>query len=118
MKLHGTIRPGKLDQTCADRLEPGRECNITRIFGNVDADTVDFDQTCLGGRTRVFGSVAPTCSYPSACSLVYAPAADGEDFFRVNQLQTTWVPGTPEVTVAGDVVAAHTLTLDGQAGTD
>src|SRR5207249_2769540 len=83
LHLHGTITPGTLDAACASELEPGRDCNVTRIFGNVDADTVAFDQTYLGGRTRAFGSVAPTCTAhtAAACTDAWAPAAaDGEDF--------------------------------------
>src|SRR4029077_20972517 len=77
------------------------------IFGNAEADSFFFDRTYLGGRTRVYGSNAPTCSAvasEAACSGVYAPLGDGDDFFVVNQLQTM------------NVAAGHTLTLDGQAG--
>lgn len=73
---------------------------LTRIFGNADADTINFDQTYLGGLTRAFGSNTPT---PAGG---FAPLGDNEDLFNVNQLQTMNVAG-------GD-----TLTLDGQSGTD
>src|SRR5262249_24716697 len=51
-----------------------------------------------------------------------APNADHEDFFNVNQLQRMFDaalnsnPGAPLPN--GDNPAGHTLTLDGQAGTD
>jgi len=73
---------------------------LTRIFGNADADTINFDQTYLGGLTRAFGSNTPT---PAGA---FAPLGDDEDLFNVNQLQTMNVAG-------GD-----TLTLDGQSATD
>ena len=71
MHLHGTITPGPLSAGAArDEINPGRDCNVTRIFGNTDTDTIDFDQTFLGGRTRVYGSVAPTCTlHRRACAL-------------------------------------------------
>ena len=89
---------------------------MTRIFGNVDTDTINLDQTFLGGRTHVYGSNAMTCTAHSeaGCTLPIptigrpktAPAGDSEDFLFVNQLQTMNVNG------------GHTLTLDGQDGTD
>ena len=108
MHLHGTITPGTLSAGCRDEINPGRDCNVTRIFGNIDTDTIDFDQTYLGGRTHVYGSRAMTCTAHSAaaCTSVWAPTGDSEDFFFVNQLQTM------------NVAAGHTLTLDGQDGTD
>ena len=119
MHLHGTITPGPLTTSspdCRDEINPGRDCNVTRIFGNVDTDTIVFDQTFLGGRTHVYGSVAMTCTghsvaactnpIPTIGGPVTAPAGDSEDFAFVNQLQTM------------DVNAGHTLTLDLQDGTD
>ena len=123
MHLHGTITPGPLAGGCVNEINPGRDCNVTRIFGNTDADTITFDQTYLGGRTRVDGSVAPTCTAhtASACVGVYPPA-DGQDFITVNGLQTMFDPSSAADATAnpttGDVRSAHTLTLDGQAGTD
>src|SRR6185503_15631710 len=53
MTLHGTITPGTLTSVCANNINPApRTCNITRIFGNRDADTFNFEQTYLGGKTR------------------------------------------------------------------
>ncbi|HEV8460189.1 MAG TPA: Calx-beta domain-containing protein [Gaiellaceae bacterium] len=123
MHLHGTITPGPLAGACVNEINPGRDCNVTRIFGNTDTDTITFDQTFLGGRTRVFGSNAPTCTAhtAAACAGVY-PGPDSEDFITVNQLQTMFDPTSTADAAAnpttGDVRAAHTLTLDGQAGTD
>src|SRR5262249_9313326 len=69
------------------------------------------------GRTFTYGSVAPTPKWSSggpttldpngtAPGAAYAPTGDGEDFFFVNQLQSM------------NVASGHTLTLDGQDGTD
>ncbi|MFL6033492.1 MAG: hypothetical protein ACJ74I_00290, partial [Gaiellaceae bacterium] len=107
MHLHGTITPGTLSVGCRDEINPGRDCNGTRIFGNTDTDTIYFDQTKLGGRTHVYGSRAMTCTaHDATCTNVWAPLGDSEDFFFVNRLQTM------------NVAAGHTLTLDGQDGTD
>ena len=120
MHLHGTITPGKLTTRCANEIDPGRDCNVTRIFGNTDTDTFNFDQTFLGGRTRVFGSRTSTCDINGTACVT--PSGDSEDFFNVNQLQTMFDPAAnsdpTKAIVNGDVVAGHTLTLDGQAGTD
>ena len=51
MHFHGTITPGLLTS---------RLSFITRTFGNVDDDQTYFDQTYLGGKTRSYGSNAPT----------------------------------------------------------
>ncbi len=53
MHLAGVITPGTLSGSCASEINPGLDCNITRIFGNEDGDTFNFDQTHLGGRTFV-----------------------------------------------------------------
>ncbi|MFZ1879461.1 MAG: hypothetical protein WAU41_04785, partial [Gaiellaceae bacterium] len=116
MHLHGTITPGPLTASapdCIDEINPERDCNVTRIFGNVDTDTIVFDQTQLGGRTLVYGAVAPTCTLhsalaaPTGCLNVWtAPNSDSEDNLIVNQLQTM------------NVAAGHTLALDGQSNTD
>src|SRR5260370_11935731 len=108
MHLAGVITPGTLSGSCASEINPGLDCNITRIFGNEDGDTFTFDQTYLGGRTFVYGSNTPTCTAHTAvaCAGMYAPLGDGEDFFFVNQLPTM------------NVAAGHTLTLDGQSGTN
>ena len=82
--------------TLLGTLTPGAG-KVTRIFGYVDVDRITFDQTTLGGWTRVYGSNLAT---PADAT---APLGDGEDIFTVNQLQTMTV---------------GTLTLDGQAGTD
>ncbi|HEY3921306.1 MAG TPA: carbohydrate-binding protein, partial [Gaiellaceae bacterium] len=107
MNLHGTITPGTLTTTggpnndgCASEIDPGRDCNITRIFGNADTDTFNFDQTFLGGRTFTYGSNLPTLKSSTA------PLGDSNDFFVVNELQSM------------NVDAGYSLNLDGQAGTD
>jgi Ca2+-binding RTX toxin-like protein len=70
---------------------------VTSIYGRVDVDRITFDQTTLGGYTRVYGSNVKTTAGGTA------PLGDGEDIFTVNRLQTMTV---------------GTLTLDGQAGSD
>ena len=125
MHLHGTITPGPLTATapdCLDEIDPGRDCNVTRIFGNTDTDTINFDQTFLGGRTIAFGSSAPTCTAHAAACMTPGMNADSEDFFNVNRLQTmfdaTLDTHTGNPLGNGDNPAGHTLTLDGQVGTD
>ena len=96
---------GNADDGCRDEINPGRDCNVTRIFGNTDTDTINFDQTFLGGRTHVYGSNAMTCTAHSVagCTLpipttggpMTAPAGDSEDFVFVNQLQTMAVGAGP-----------------------
>src|SRR5262249_12988822 len=94
--------------------------------GNSDSDTIVFDQTYLGGKTRVFGSVAPTCTshVDGACVNVWAPAdGDSEDFITVNELQTMFPASLNTHSAApdpitGDVLAGHPLTLAGQSNTD
>ena len=115
---HRHAEPG-----CEPRSTRAATATCTRIFGNTDADTITFDQTFLGGRTRVYGSNAPTCTSHNAasCAGVYAPAGDSEDFFTVNGLQTMFDPSSATDAAnpsTGDVRAGHTLTLDGQDGTD
>src|SRR5207247_3393733 len=78
---------------------------------NGDADTFDFEQTYLGGRTRVYGSNTPTpfLAPPPAFASTAPLCALGrtcDDFFYVNQLQTM------------AVASGHTLTLDGQEAND
>ena len=70
--------------------------DLTQIFGNTDLDQIEFDQTYLGAKTRVYGGPAETAG----------PGPDGTDQFTVFELQTM------------DVAAGHTLTLDGQQGSD
>src|SRR5260370_30410494 len=90
MHLAGVITPGTLSGSCASEINPGLDCNITRIFGNEDGDTFNFDQTHLGGRTFVYGSTTPPLPphRALACAALYAPRGDGEEFFFVNQLPT------------------------------
>ena len=45
MHLHGTITPGRSRRRASNEINPGRDCNVTRIFGNTDTDTITFDQT-------------------------------------------------------------------------
>lgn len=89
---------------------------LTEIWGNTDADTIQFGDASglamgttlgsagyihLGSQTRAYGgNVPPTSTDP------VPPADDGEDRFIVFYLQTM------------NVAAGHTLTLDGQADTD
>ena len=120
MHLHGTITPGKLSPSCSTEVDPGRDCSVSRIFGNTDTDTINFDQTFLGGRTRAFGSRVSTCAAGGGSCVT--PNGDSEDFLNVNELQTMFDPAAnsdpTKAVVNGDVVAGHTLTLDGQGGTD
>jgi len=111
--LHGTITPGTLTTGCADNIDTvstARACTYTRIFGNGDADTFDFEQTLLGGRTRVYGSNTPTLFVAPPAYAATAPLCGSgrtcDDFFYVKQLQTM------------NVAAGHTLTLDGQEAND
>ena len=91
---------------------------LTQIFGNTDADTINFGDPSgasggtaqgddgyifLGSKTRVYGG-------PSTV----AGADDGEDRFVVYYLQDTASTTGPDVVS----VAEHTLTLDGQADSD
>src|SRR5262249_5701792 len=48
MHLHGTITPGTLSLACASEIDPARDCNITRLFGDTASDTFNFDQAFLG----------------------------------------------------------------------
>ena len=67
MTLNGTITPGggTLSAACASEIDPGRDCNITRLFGNTGSDTFDFQQTYLDGRTFAYGSNTPTSYSPA-----------------------------------------------------
>src|SRR4029077_1470530 len=103
MHLHGIITPNLLG---GDPLT-----NLTQLFGNSDADTFNFDQPYLGGRTRAYGSKVATPAN------AFAPVGDGtglacdqgcEDTFNVNQLQTMPLGASPK----------NTLTLDGQSVSD
>jgi len=97
--------------------------HLTQIFGNADADFFQFgDPTGIGGgttqgdagyifigsKTRVYGSADATVSGTDVGN-------DGEDSFRVYYLQDAATRTSP---VTASVVAEHTLTLDGQAGSD
>jgi hypothetical protein len=109
MTLHGTITPGTLTAACASAINPAvRTCWMTRIFGNGDADTFDFEQTYLGGKTRLYGSSTPTpyaTPIPATAPLC-AAGRTCDDLFLVKQLQTM------------AVASGHTLTLDGQEAND
>src|SRR5258705_249806 len=52
---------------------------LIQVFGNSHNDVFIFNQTVLQGRTRVYGSQAPTGTGP-------APEGDGNDTFFVNRL--------------------------------
>ena len=113
MTLRGEITPGTLTVPCADAINTvgtARSCDYTRIFGNRDADTFDFEQTYLGGRTRVYGSNTPTPFVAPPGYSAVAPLCPAgrtcDDFFYVKQLQTM------------NVGSGHTLTLDGQEAND
>ncbi len=148
MQLHGTITPGTLSGACASEIDPGRDCNVTRLFGNSYSDTFTFDQTYLGGRTFAYGSNTPTpfsppATWSSATHYTAGTAVtyDGQIYVALQATTnenpaatpTSWSP-IPSTTYAptGDsedffvvnqlqtmnVAAGHTLTLDGQAATD
>ena len=101
---------------------------MTRIFGNDDVDTIQFGDPngsaggttpnsdgyiFLGSKTRAYGSQnlpvfnGDTGKYESL-------GDDGEDRFFVYYLQDTTTQTGPNMIT----IAEHTLTLDGQAGTD
>ena len=69
---------------------------IIRVFGHTDVDTIEFEQTNLDGKTKAYGSQNTSAT----------DGADGEDRMVVDRLLTM------------DVASGHTLTLDGQAGSD
>ena len=145
MTLNGTITPGG---GCASEIDPGRDCNVTRLFGNTDSDTINFNQTYLGGRTFAYGSNTPTPFAPAppwAIANAYVAGntvtQNGQAYIALKSstgqdpTQTIgfWSP-IPSTTVApgGDgedffnvdqlqtmnVAAGYTLTLDGQGATD
>ncbi len=91
MFLQGTIGADQLNASSTPLYD-------ARIFGNLDADTITFEQTTLTSRVRVYGSIAPTGATP--------PTPDGEDHLIVDRLETM------------AVARNQTLTLDGQAGSD
>ena len=96
---------------------------LTRVFGNNDTDVVEFGDPDgvaggtspddpgyihLGGKTRVYGTAAPTPAgtTASACTTTTSAPYCDEDTFTVYFLQTM------------DVASGDTLTLDGQDATD
>ncbi|MEO8274286.1 MAG: hypothetical protein ABI620_09490, partial [Chloroflexota bacterium] len=83
------------DAACTTTPGP-QHTKLIEVFGGTGDDQVMFDQTFLRAKTRVYGSASSTT----------AGAPDGADSFFVNELQTM------------DVAAGHTLTLDGQQGSD
>jgi hypothetical protein len=119
MNLHGTITPGALNAAprspavstfncVTDANAPQRSCNVTRIFGNGDADTFNLEKTYLGGKTRLYGSNMAT-PYVTPIAATAPRCATGrtcDDFINVHELQSM------------NVAAGHTLTLDGQEAND
>ncbi|MCB9929003.1 MAG: hypothetical protein H6844_06280 [Alphaproteobacteria bacterium] len=112
--------------------EAGYEDRLTQIFGGSDIDFFQFgDETgaagtttwgedgyiFLGSKTRVYGSAdADTGVYDNPGAMpAFVDMNDGEDHFTVFYLQDTATQTSPQT---ADVVAEHTLTLDGQADTD
>jgi hypothetical protein len=109
--------------------------HLTQIFGNADEDFFQFGDPTgneggtsqnsagyifIGSKTRVYGSADATVDpeVRDGDNLVTDPGDhgnDGEDTFTVFYLQDAATRTSPET--AG-VVAEHTLTLDGQAGSD
>ena len=88
MILRGTITPGAN--------------SLTRIWGDTDVDTFQFgDAGGIGGTTTLD---SPGYILLGGKTRVFGNA--GEDLFTVDYLQTM------------NVAAGHTLTLDGQAGSD
>ena len=80
----------------------------TIVFGHVDVDRFVFDATLLGAEVHVYGSQNRSALDQTPCTGAGLQTAcgDGEDAFLVDELRT---PDDP---------ALHTLTLDGQQGTD
>jgi len=120
ISIYGDYHPGLSSTTpgigttiiLRGTIIPGAGGGLTRVFGNVNADTIIFDQTYLGGQTRAYGSDLPTL--PGQ----FAPAGDGtgaacttgcDDTFIVNRLQSM-------IALGQDVATGYTLTLDGQSG--
>ena len=68
------------------------------------------------------GSMAPTCTWHTRAtartSCMAGPAGTARTSSASTSCRRRSTRRTPEVVGGGDVVAAHTLTLDGQAGTD
>jgi hypothetical protein len=105
---------------------------LTQIWGNTDTDTFQFGDPSgvgggtnqgdpgfvfLGSKTRVRGSQSPDASA--------AEAGASEDRFVVYYLQDAAVTTGPATGVVDSatgnsvpIIAEHTLTLDGQAGSD
>jgi hypothetical protein len=116
MHLHGELWSGwdgtanfggTLLTLCNSSDNPdAHACKFTRVFGNNDVDTINFDETYLRNKTRAYGSNTPTAYGLNAPVTVDGLGRPDEDFFFVNYLQTM------------DSADGNTLTLDGQSATD
>ncbi|HTH05728.1 MAG TPA: hypothetical protein VL916_07650, partial [Ilumatobacteraceae bacterium] len=78
------------------------------VFGHIDVDRFDFLSTLLGTAVHVYGSQNLSATDETRCTLptLQIACGDGEDQFLVRTLRTP------------DIPSLHTLTLDGQQGTD
>ena len=88
-------------------LEGAISAPLIEVFGNVHDDTIVLDHVLLGGRTRVYGSAAPTPASTPQDPDVFAPEGDGDDTFVVVRLPTM-----------DDIGAGNTVTIDGQSGSN
>jgi len=120
--LHGT------EVGTAERYT-GAPVYLTEIFGATDEDVIDFGDEggaggttgqgttgyiFLGAKTRAYGSQERPI-FDGLTQTFNTTGDDGEDLFHVFYLQDTLTRTSPETI---DVVAEHTLTLDGQGDTD
>ena len=109
MHLHGTITPGHAERRLPRRDQPGprlqRHADLRQHRHRHDRLRPDVarrpDARLRLARDDLHGAQRRGLHERRA-----APTGDSEDFFFVNQLQTM------------NVAAGHTLTLDGQDGTD
>ena len=78
------------------------------VFGHIDVDHFHFLSTLLGTAVHVYGSQNRSAIDQTKCTAptLQIACGDGEDEFLVQTLRTP------------DIAALHTLTLDGQQGTD
>ena len=109
MHLHGTIKPGKLSQTCADGSSPAASATSRGSSAtSTPTRSSSTRRSSAAARASSARSRRPARRADATARVTSdAPkAADGEDFIVVNQLQTMYVPGTPEM-VDGDVSRPH-----------
>jgi hypothetical protein len=118
----GCINPGAL--SC--EIYTGTPIHTITIWGNDDVDQFQFGDVTglptvgnpkttlgdpgyvyLGAKTRVYGDDDLMTTNP-----------DGQDQFLVYYLQSMFVATAPANATGANLTAGHSLTLDGQAGTD